>query len=82
MEKNFFVYMMSNKKNGTIYIGVSSNLPKRVWEHKNEIADGFTKEYGLKNLVWYESHGSAEAAIKREKQMKEWQRDWKIKRIN
>jgi putative endonuclease len=81
MKKAFFVYMMTNKKNGTIYTGMTSNLSKRIWEHKNEVADSFTKEYGLKTLVWYEAHDTAESAIKREKNIKEWQRDWKIKRI-
>lgn len=81
MEKQFFVYMMASQKIGTIYIGVTSDLKKRVWEHKNKIADGFTKEYEVDRLVWYEPHESAEAAITKEKQMKEWKRDWKIKRV-
>ncbi len=72
---------MASKPNGTLYIGVTSNLPKRVWEHKEGVADGFTKKYGIKTLVFYEQFETMEAAITREKRMKEWQRSWKVKRI-
>ena len=82
MEKSFFVYMVTNKKDGTIYTGVTSNLPKRIWEHKNGVVEGFTKKYKLKMLVWFEEHDRAENAIKRERQIKEWKRDWKINRIS
>jgi len=81
MEKRFFVYMLASKKNGTLYIGVTSDLPKRVWEHKNGVAEGFTEKYDVHNLVWYEPHETAEGAISREKRLKEWKREWKIKRI-
>ena len=81
MEKRFFVYIMASQKNGTLYIGVTSDLLKRDWEHKNDVREGFTKKYGVHRLVWYEQHETADAAITREKQMKEWNRDWKIKRI-
>ncbi|HOO50900.1 MAG TPA: GIY-YIG nuclease family protein [Alphaproteobacteria bacterium] len=81
MEKNFFVYMMASGKNGTIYTGVTSDLKKRIWEHKNNVAEGFTKKYNVHNLVWYEPHDNAESAIVREKRIKDWKRDWKIKRI-
>ncbi len=81
MEKRFWVYMMASKKNGTLYIGVTSDLIKRVYEHRNGLIEGFTKEYRIHNLVWYEEYGSAESAIVREKQMKEWKREWKINRI-
>jgi putative endonuclease len=81
MEKNFFVYMLASQKNGTLYIGVTSDLPKRVWEHKNKVVEGFTEKYDVDKLVWFEQHDNAESAITREKQMKEWKRDWKIKRI-
>jgi putative endonuclease len=81
MEKQFFVYMMASQKNGTLYIGVTSDLKKRVWEHKNNVIEGFTEKYDVHDLVWYEPHENAESAITREKQMKEWKRDWKIKRI-
>lgn len=81
MTKNFFVYMLASGKNGTLYIGVTSDLPKRIWEHKNNVVEGFTEKYDVNQLVWFEQHGNAESAITREKQMKEWKRDWKIKRI-
>ena len=73
--------MMASKKNGTLYIGVTSDLKKRVYEHKNDLIEGFTKKYQVHNLVWFEKHGNAEAAITKEKQMKEWKREWKINRI-
>ena|SRR5579872_7481361 len=78
MEKQFFVYMLASAKNGTLYIGVTSDLVKRVWQHKEGLVAGFTKEYGVKTLVWYESHDNAIAAITREKQLKKWNRAWKI----
>ena len=77
----FCVYMMANKINGTIYTGVTSNLLQRVYQHKHNMADGFTKKYGCKILVWYEIHEGAESAIIKEKQMKDWKREWKINRI-
>lgn len=81
MEKGGFVYIMANRRNGTIYIGVTSNLIKRVWEHREGAADGFTKKYGCKMLVWYQKFDDIEDAIKREKQMKEWKRLWKLREI-
>ena len=81
MERRFFVYMLASGLRGTLYIGVTSNLPKRVWEHKEKAVPGFTKRYGVDRLVWYEPHASVEGAILREKQMKEWRRDWKINLI-
>lgn len=81
MEKRFFVYILASQKNGTLYIGVTSDLKKRIWEHKNNVVEGFTEKYKVHNLVWYEQHDNAESAITREKQMKEWKREWKIKRI-
>jgi putative endonuclease len=79
--KRFFVYILCNKRNGTLYTGVTSNLIKRVYEHKNNFVEGFTKKYNIHRLVWYEIHESAEAAITREKQIKKWKRDWKLKLI-
>ena len=73
--------MLASGKNGTLYIGVTSDLTKRIWEHKNNVNEGFTKKYTVHNLVWYEQHDNAESAITREKQIKNWKRDWKIKRI-
>ena len=80
-DKHFHVYMLASATNGTLYIGVTSDLVKRVWQHKEGLADGFTQQYGVKTLVWYEPQGSAEAAIKREKQLKKWNRTWKIQLI-
>ena len=75
------VYMLANKRNGTLYAGVTSNIVKRIWEHKNNVVESFSKKYGLHNLVWYEMHATMESAIGREKQIKNWKRDWKIRRI-
>ena len=72
---------MSSGHNGTLYIGVTSDLPGRVWQHKESTADGFTKKYGCKMLVWFEQFGDIELAIQREKQMKEWKRLWKLRLI-
>ena len=81
MSKLYFVYLMANERNGTLYCGVTSDLPGRVWQHKNDQADGFTKKYSVKLLVWYETHEDVHAAIAREKQIKEWKRIWKIELI-
>ena len=70
--------MLASQRNGTLYIGVTSNLLKRVWEHKNDVVEGFTKQYGVHSLVWYEPHDTIESAIMREKAMKEWKRAWKL----
>ncbi len=81
MNKLPCVYLLANKRNGTLYIGVTSDLPGRIWQHKNKQADGFTKKYGVDKLVWYEVHESMISAIEREKDIKEWKRDWKIELI-
>jgi len=73
--------MLASKRNGTLYTGVTSNLAKRVWEHKNNLAEGFTKRYSVHLLVWFEIHETMESAIVREKQIKEWKRAWKLKLI-
>ncbi|MFT6581802.1 MAG: GIY-YIG nuclease family protein [Alphaproteobacteria bacterium] len=73
------VYMLASTRNGTLYIGVTSDLVRRVYDHKNGSVEGFTKRYGVHTLVWYESHESMESAITREKRMKKWNRDWKIR---
>jgi putative endonuclease len=75
------VYLLASRRNGTLYVGVTSDLVKRVWEHKENLADGFTKRYGVHTLVWYELHDSMEAAIRREKAIKEWKRRWKLELI-
>ena len=72
------VYILTNRSNGTLYIGVTSNLVQRVWRHKHDLVEGFTKRYGIRRLVWYEVHGSMESAIGREKALKKWNRAWKI----
>lgn len=79
--KSYFVYILASKKNGTLYIGVTSDLKKRIYEHKNKIIDGFTKKYNVDRLVYYEQTDDVESAITREKQMKEWKREWKINLI-
>ena len=75
------VYIMTNKRNGTLYTGVTSNLPQRVWQHKNNLVEGFTKRYGTHRLVWYEAHDTMESDITREKRIKEWKRAWKLELI-
>jgi putative endonuclease len=79
--KNPAVYILASKMNGTLYIGVTSNLPQRIWQHKNHLADGFTKKYDVTRLVFFEQHLTMESAIAREKQLKRWKRDWKIELI-
>jgi putative endonuclease len=81
MERQFAVYIMASQRNGTLYIGVTSNLPKRIWEHREGVVPGFTQEFGVKTLVWYELHDCAESAITREKQIKKWNRIWKLSLI-
>ena len=81
MEKQPCVYLLASKRNGTLYTGVTSNLLKRVWEHKNNLVKSFTRKYGVHTLVWYEMHDTMESAIQREKAVKNWERSWKIKTI-
>ena len=77
----FFVYLLASKPYGTLYIGLTTNLSRRVWEHKNKLVPGFPARYGVDRLVWFEIHDDRDAALRREKQIKEWQRDWKINLI-
>ena len=77
MAKQPAVYIMASERNGTLYIGVTSDLIKRVWEHKEGMADGFTKKHGIHSLVYFELHDDMSNAILREKQLKKWNRDWK-----
>ena len=79
--KTYAIYIMASKRNGTLYTGVTSNLKKRVYQHKNGTYDGFTRKYNVHMLVWYEVTNSIEAAIRREKQIKKWRRKWKLKLI-
>lgn len=80
-DKSYWVYILSSKRNGTLYIGITNNLLKRVWEHKNKKVEGFTKKYEVNHLVYYEIHENPESAIMREKQIKKWNRLWKIRII-
>ena len=75
------VYILASKRNGTLYVGVTSNLVQRIWQHKNDYVEGFTKRYGVHTLVWFEAHESMESAIAREKAIKEWKRVWKVELI-
>ena len=81
MEKQPAVYILASQRNGTLYVGVTSDLIKRVWKHKNKLIDGFTKEYNVHRLVWYEIHETMESAIMREKRLKKWKRKWKLELI-
>ncbi len=81
MKKQPAVYILASAKNGTLYTGVTSDLVKRIWEHKNNLVDGFTKRYGVHDLVWFELHDTMDSAINREKNIKEWKRAWKLKMI-
>ena len=77
----YYVYILSSQKNGTLYIGVTNNLQRRIYDHQNNLVDGFTKKYKIQNLVYYEQTDSVESAIIREKQLKNWKREWKVKLI-
>lgn len=81
MRKQPAVYMLSSQKNGTLYVGVTGELVRRVWQHKNNMVEGFSGRYGVHRLVWFELHDSMDTAISREKQIKNWQRRWKLKLI-
>lgn len=78
----FFVYILANKPNGTLYVGMTDDLVKRVWQHRADLISGFTHRYGVKVLVWYESHESRESAFLRERRIKKWRRAWKIALIH
>ena len=75
------VYLLAGKRNGTLYLGVTSNLVQRVWQHKGGLVEGFTQRYGVHTLVWYEAHDTMESAIAREKLIKGWKRAWKLRMI-
>ena len=75
------VYILASDRNGTLYAGVTSDLVGRTWQHKEHVVDGFTKKYDVTKLVWYELHGTMDSAILREKQIKAWKREWKIRMI-
>lgn len=77
----YYVYILASKRNGTLYVGSTSELKKRVWQHKNKVVEGFTKKYGVNKLVHYEIAETQEAAALRERQIKKWNRAWKIRLI-
>lgn len=79
--KGGWVYIMTNRPNGILYVGVTSDLARRVWEHREGVLDGFTKKYNLKRLVYAESYDDVAAAIRREKNLKHWSRSWKVQLI-
>jgi putative endonuclease len=81
MDKPSYVYIMASGLYGTLYIGVTSDLIRRVWQHREGVTDGFTHEYRVKRLVWFEQHTDIYSAITREKQIKKWWRDWKVELI-
>ena len=79
--KQYYIYILTNKKDGVLYIGVTNDLTRRVWEHKQKIVEGFSRKYQCKNLVYYETAIDINSAITREKQIKKWKREWKIRLI-
>jgi putative endonuclease len=81
MERQPAVYILASRRNGTLYLGVTSDLPKRAWEYKNDLVEGFTKRYGIHQLVYYELHEDMVSAITREKQLKKWNRAWKLELV-
>lgn len=81
MEKHPAVYIMTNEPYGTLYVGITTNLQQRVWDHKHKTHKGFTEKYNLDRLVWFEMHEEVVRAIEREKQLKNWKRDWKVELI-
>jgi putative endonuclease len=78
---NYYVYLLASRKHGTLYVGVTSDLVRRVYEHKTKAVPGFTSKYGVDRLVWYECYDDPVSAITREKELKKWRRDWKISLI-
>ncbi len=81
MEKKYFVYLLASKRRGTIYAGITNNILERVYQHKKNLVPGFTARYGVHRLVYYEETGDVLSAIQREKQIKKWNREWKIRLI-
>jgi len=78
---NFFVYILASRRNGTLYIGMTDDLVRRIWEHRTGTVPGFTSMYDVKMLVWYEQHETRESAFMRERQLKKWNRSWKLELI-
>jgi putative endonuclease len=78
---SFWVYLLASRRNGTLYVGMTDDLARRVWEHRTGAVPGFTSKYSVKTLVWYEQHESRESAFQRERQIKKWNRAWKLELI-
>ncbi len=78
---SFYVYMLASRRNGTLYTGMTDNLIARMWHHREGVVPGFTKEYGIKTLVWFEQYDTRESALLRERQIKKWNRKWKLELI-
>jgi putative endonuclease len=78
---SFWVYILASRRNGTLYLGMTDNLVRRAWEHRNGVIPGFTHKYGVKMLVWYEQHETRDSAFLRERRMKKWNRAWKLRLI-
>jgi putative endonuclease len=78
---SFWVYILASRRNGTLYIGMTDDLVRRAWEHRTGVVPGFTKKYGIKMLVWFEQHETRESALQRERQLKKWNRAWKLQLI-
>jgi len=76
--KNYYIYILAGKRNGTLYVGITSSLKKRVWQHKNDVIKGFTEKYKVHLLVYYEQTNNVYSALRREKQLKNWKRKWKL----
>ena len=81
LQMAFYVYIVASQRNGTLYIGSTDDLAKRIWEHKDKLRAGFTAKYGVSALVWYEAHPSRDSAFQRERRMKKWNRLWKLELI-
>ncbi|HMI97336.1 MAG TPA: GIY-YIG nuclease family protein [Micropepsaceae bacterium] len=79
--RGYYVYILASDRNGTLYVGVTNDLARRVYEHRNDLVEGFTKRYGVHRLVWFEIHGDINEAILREKRIKKWNRSWKLRLI-
>ncbi|MFO1185109.1 MAG: GIY-YIG nuclease family protein [Bauldia sp.] len=78
---DFYVYMLASRRNGTLYVGMTDDLARRGWEHREGVRPGFTRRYGVTRLVWYEAHATRESAFERERRIKEWRRAWKLELI-
>ena len=78
MSKQYYVYILASKRNGTLYVGITNGLIKRIWQHKNDLVEGFTKKYQVHTLVYFEQTSDVLSAIAREKQLKKWKRQWKL----